>query len=103
MYWQPRSEWKITPAAGLRAAMAMSRAAVTRLVRMCAAIAQPTTARECRPVTVARYAQPSQVLMQVASPHQRVSGSAAVKSRPIRSGAATGWSPPIVVRFHAFG
>jgi hypothetical protein len=35
------------------------------------------------------YAQPSRVLMQVTSPHQRVSGSAAVKSRPIRSGAAT--------------
>lgn len=49
----PRSEWKMTPAGGWRRAMAMSRASVTRLVRMWSAAAQPTTAREYRSITVA--------------------------------------------------
>ena len=46
VYWQPRSESDLSPAGGLRAAMAMSRAAMIRLVRICAGIAQPTTLRE---------------------------------------------------------
>ena len=53
MYWVPRSEWKITGPVGRRAARAMSRASVTRLVRMWSATAHPTTAREYRSITVA--------------------------------------------------
>jgi hypothetical protein len=43
---EPRSEWKMTPAGGFRAARAISSAAVIRLARMCAATAQPMILRE---------------------------------------------------------
>src|SRR5262249_38060776 len=33
VYWQPRSEWKITPGAGSRAATALARAPATSSVR----------------------------------------------------------------------
>jgi hypothetical protein len=42
--------------------MAIARAPVTRLVRMWLASCQPVTIRVARPVTVARYSQPSPVL-----------------------------------------
>ena len=46
---------------------------------------------------------PSHVFTYVMSPHHFVPGRPAVKSRPIRSGAGTGRSPPMVVRFQARG
>lgn len=63
-----RSMWKITPSPGRRAANAVDRASVTRLVRMWSARAQPTTRRLDRSMTVARYAQPSHVATYVMSP-----------------------------------
>lgn len=46
-------------------------------------------------MTVARYNQPSYVLMKVMSPHQQMSIAAllTVKSRPIRSGRAAALGP----------
>src|SRR5664280_842294 len=70
---------------------------------MCVSNAQPTNARECRSMTVARYAHPSHVLMYVMSPHHLVFASVAVKFRPIRSGAGAGLSPATVVTFHVTG
>ena len=61
VYWLPRSEWKMTPGAGWRFLIAMSRASMIRSVRMWSAIAQPMTLREWQSMTVARYAQPVQV------------------------------------------
>ena len=46
VYWLPRSEWKMTPAGGLRFFTAMSRASTISVVRMWSAIHQPTTLRE---------------------------------------------------------
>ena len=54
VYWQPRSEWKITPAGGRRCTKAISSASVTSSVRMWSASAQPTTLRLARSMTVAR-------------------------------------------------
>src|SRR5664280_2563728 len=99
----PRAEWKITPAGGLRLAIAISKAAVTSSVRIWSAMAHPTSLREYKSITVATYAQPSHVFTYVISPHHFSLGRSAQKDRPIRSGAGTGLSPPIVVRFHAFG
>ena len=63
VYCVPRSEWKISPGPGPRAATAIRRASATSSVRMWSAIDQPTTRREARSITVARYSQPSQVQM----------------------------------------
>src|SRR5674536_124758 len=102
-YCAPRSEWKITPAGGLRLAIAISKAAVPSSVRIWSAMAHPTSLREYKSITVATYAQPSHVFTYVISPHHFSLGRSAQKDRPIRSGAGTGLSPPMVVRFHAFG
>src|SRR5664280_1105447 len=67
------------------------------------AMAHPTSLREYKSITVATYAQPSHVFTYVISPHHFSLGRSAQKDRPIRSGAGTGLSPPMVVRFHAFG
>jgi hypothetical protein len=60
VYWQPLSLWKMT-LSGLRCARVISSAAVTRSVRMWSASAHPTTFREWRSITVARYIHPCQV------------------------------------------
>ena len=52
------------------------------------AIAQPTTRRNPRSITVARYSHPSQVHTYVMSPAQQTSSSAGWNCRPIRSSAA---------------
>lgn len=54
VYCVPLSEWKISPGAGWRAAMAMRRASATSSVRMWSAIDQPTTRREARSIAVVR-------------------------------------------------
>jgi hypothetical protein len=59
--WQPRSEWKITPGSGSRAARALVRASLTSSVRMWSAIANPTSRRLAMSITVAKYSHPSQV------------------------------------------
>jgi hypothetical protein len=59
----PRSLWKVTGPVGRRAATAFVKAWATRSVRRWSAVAQPTTRREARSMTVARYSHPSQVLM----------------------------------------
>lgn len=45
VYWQPRSEWKITGRVGRRCRHAAVRASATRSVRRWSAVAQPTTRR----------------------------------------------------------
>lgn len=52
--WQPRSEWKITPVVGLRAATALASALETSSVRRWPAIANPTARRDAMSMTVAR-------------------------------------------------
>jgi len=59
----PLSEWKTTGLVGCRAATALVRAWATKSVRRWSARAQPTTRREARSTTLARYSHPSQVLM----------------------------------------
>src|SRR5664280_1040163 len=103
VYCAPRSEWKITPVGGLRLAIAISKAAVTSSVRIWRQWPIRTSLREYKSITVATYAQPSHVFTYVISPHHFSLGRSAQKDRPIRSGAGTGLSPPMVVRFHAFG
>ncbi|HLK16512.1 MAG TPA: hypothetical protein VKT78_17025 [Fimbriimonadaceae bacterium] len=51
----------MTPASGRRVDRAMLSALSTSSVRMWSASAQPTIRRDDRSMTVARYAQPSQV------------------------------------------
>src|SRR5664280_2950172 len=58
---QPRSEWKITSASGLRAATALASALAASSVRRWSARANPTTRREAISRTVARNSQPSAV------------------------------------------
>ena len=56
-------------------------------------------------MTVAKYSQPSQVPMQVMSPHQRALrlAASAVKSRRIRSALAAAAGSAMVVFFHRLG
>ena len=61
VYCEPRSVWKISPGGGRRDSTAMRSASPTSVVRMWSAIAQPTTRRLARSITVARYNQPSRV------------------------------------------
>jgi hypothetical protein len=63
VYWLPRSAWNTSPDGGRRRVRAVVRAASTRSVLRLSATAQPTTRREARSMTVARYSQPSHVLM----------------------------------------
>jgi hypothetical protein len=51
------------PPAGPRRLIAIFNASATSSVRMCSASAQPTTFRDDRSMTVARYDHPSQVAM----------------------------------------
>jgi len=61
VYCEPRSEWKMSPGAGLRWSIAIWRASLTSSARMWSAMAKPTTRLEARSITVAKYSQPSQV------------------------------------------
>ena len=64
----PRSVCHNKPLAGLRFHTAINNASLTSLVRLCAAIDQPTTCRENRSITTAKYSQPSWVRIVVMSP-----------------------------------
>src|SRR5664280_1537730 len=89
VYCAPRAEWKITPAGGLRLAIAISKAAVTSSVRIWSAMAHPTSLREYKSITVATYAQPSHVFTYVISPHHfSFSRWVARPRRTARSGRA---------------
>lgn len=55
---EPWSEWTVTLALGLRRQSAIRRAFKTRSVCMRECIDQPTTRREYRSMTTARYSQP---------------------------------------------
>jgi hypothetical protein len=83
------------PGCGSRAATALVNASATSSVRRCSARAKPTTRREAMSITVASYSHPSQVGMEVMSPHQRVLTAAALtaKSRRIRSRRGRSRSP----------
>lgn len=66
-------------------------------------IAHPTTVRVHRSMTVARYSHPWPVLRCVMSPTSLVQGTAAVKSRLIRSGLDGAPSSGTVVLFLELG
>ncbi len=72
---------------GRRRARAIASAASTSSVRMCVAMAQPTTRRLQTSSTTARYSQPAQVGTYVMSATHSSSGPEAEKSRLTRSGA----------------
>jgi hypothetical protein len=78
---------------GLRRHKAIINASITRSRAMVGFIDQPTTLRECRSMTTARYSQPCQVrLMSVT---QARSGAATVNSRLSRFGAMIDGRPAI--------
>jgi hypothetical protein len=56
--WLPRSEWTIRPGAGWRWQIAICKAMHTSSAGMQGAIAQPTTLREYKSSTTAKYNQP---------------------------------------------
>ena len=60
-YWLPRSACTTRPGCGQRLAMAMLSAAHTSCAGMLGTMAQPTTLRENRSSTAARYSQPLRV------------------------------------------
>ncbi|CAJ0897224.1 hypothetical protein R77567_04806 [Ralstonia sp. LMG 32965] len=62
-YWLPRSECSTKPGAGRRCCKAISSADTTSAAGMLGAIDQPTTRREYRSSTTARYSQPAPVRM----------------------------------------
>ena len=103
VYWLPRSLWKIARGATRPWVWAIRSALLISSVRMCGAIAHPTTMRECRSITVARYSHPSPVRRYVISPTSLMPGVSEVKSRRIRSGRASASSAGIVVRFFVRG
>ena len=96
MYCAPLSEWWITPS-GRRRESAIASAASTSSVRMCVAMAQPTTRRLQTSSTMARYSQPAQVGTYVMSATHSSSGPEAEKSRLTMSGAGRAPASPRVV------
>src|SRR5688572_27010617 len=67
LHWQPRSGWIITPNGFLRRQIAICNASITSFDVMRSDIDQPTTMREYKSMTTARYSQPSSVETQVIS------------------------------------
>src|SRR5579884_4048172 len=94
VYWLPRSEWKIRPRFGRRWLIAIRSASQINSARRWSAMAQPTTRREARSITLARYLQPSPVHPEVMSPARQTSSSAGWKCRPIRSASSAGGADP---------
>jgi len=89
------SEWKIRPGPGRRRPIAISSASQTSSGRMWSAVAQPSTRREARSTTVARYIQPSHVRTYVMSRlYRRCRIVASIGEQPPRGRAPYLGCPP---------
>lgn len=79
-YWLPWSECTRTDCLGLRRSRAISSASKTSSRAEVGFIAQPTTLREYRSSTTARYSQPGHVRRYVMSVTQARSGAGTVNT-----------------------
>jgi hypothetical protein len=92
----------ITPRGIRRRHSAIVSASHARSAVMRSAIAQPTTRREYRSITTARYSQPSSVHRYVMSPTHFWFGAVVLKSCPSRFGATGRLCVEFVVALNFF-